>query len=77
MFALILNIFNLRDLTVNLFSRGTYFQEGSEVKLEMRVEQAHHRSIETVLQWIQNTVNTSKTQVFFRTFAPVHFRYLL
>ncbi|KAJ9182063.1 hypothetical protein P3X46_006096 [Hevea brasiliensis] len=53
---------------------GTYFQEGREVKLEMRVEQAYHRSIETVLQWIQNKVNTSKTQVFFRTFAPVHFR---
>ncbi|KAF2284142.1 hypothetical protein GH714_019521 [Hevea brasiliensis] len=53
---------------------GTYFQEGTEVKLEMRVEQAYHRSIETVFQWIQNQVNTSKTQVFFRTFAPVHFR---
>ncbi|KAG8636689.1 hypothetical protein MANES_15G024500v8 [Manihot esculenta] len=53
---------------------GTYFQEGTEVKLEMGVEQAYHRSIETVLQWIHNEVNTSKTHVFFRTFAPVHFR---
>ena len=56
--------------------RGTYFQEGAEVKMEMNVEQAYKRSIETVVQWINDKVNTSKTQVFFRTFAPVHFRYV-
>lgn len=53
---------------------GCYFQEGSEVKLEMATEDAHKRAIETVLQWIRNEVNTEKTQVVFRTFAPVHFR---
>ncbi|KAJ0093016.1 hypothetical protein Patl1_25436 [Pistacia atlantica] len=50
---------------------GCYFQEGSEVKVEMKVEDAYRRSIQTVLQWIDNEVNTSKTQVFFRTYAPV------
>lgn len=53
---------------------GCYFQEGAEVKIEMKVEHAYRRSIETVVKWIHNEVNTSKTQVFFRTFAPVHFR---
>ncbi|XP_044497807.1 protein trichome birefringence-like 11 isoform X1 [Mangifera indica] len=53
---------------------GCYFQEGSEVKVEMKVEDAYRRSIKTVLQWIYDEVNTSKTQVFFRTYAPVHFR---
>ncbi|KDP40121.1 hypothetical protein JCGZ_02119 [Jatropha curcas] len=53
---------------------GTYFQEGAEVNLEMKVEEAYKRSFETVVQWIHNKVNTSKTQVFFRTYAPVHFR---
>ncbi|KAJ1427213.1 PMR5 N-terminal domain [Sesbania bispinosa] len=53
---------------------GCYFQEGMEVKLKMQVEDAYKRSIETVLNWIQDTVNPSKTQVFFRTLAPVHFR---
>ncbi|RDX57837.1 Protein trichome birefringence-like 10, partial [Mucuna pruriens] len=53
---------------------GCYFQEGVEVKLEMKVEEAYKRSIETVLDWIQSSVNPSKTQVFFRTYAPVHFR---
>ncbi|XP_050216157.1 protein trichome birefringence-like 10 [Mercurialis annua] len=53
---------------------GTYFQEGSEVKMEMNIEQAYQKSVETVLQWINDKVNTRKTQVFFRTYAPVHFR---
>ncbi|KAL2341254.1 hypothetical protein Fmac_009194 [Flemingia macrophylla] len=53
---------------------GCYFQEGMEVNLEMKVEEAYKRSFVTVLNWIQNTVNHRKTQVFFRTYAPVHFR---
>lgn len=53
---------------------GCYFQEGKEVKMEMRVESAYRRSIETVFRWIGSQVNLNKTHVFFRTFAPVHFR---
>ncbi|EOY05568.1 Trichome birefringence-like 11 isoform 1 [Theobroma cacao] len=53
---------------------GCYFQEGEEVKLEMTIDHAYQRSIETVMQWVHNEVNTSRTKVFFRTFAPVHFR---
>ncbi|GAB4851131.1 Protein trichome birefringence-like 10 [Ancistrocladus abbreviatus] len=48
--------------------------EGAEVKMGMEVESAYRRSIETVVDWINREVNTSKTQVFFRTYAPVHFR---
>lgn len=55
--------------------RGCYFQEGSEVKMEMRVESAYQKSLETVVEWIHRKVNTTKTQVFFRTYAPVHFRF--
>lgn len=53
---------------------GCYFQEGAEVKINMKAESAYQRSIETVVDWIHSEVNTTKTQVFFRTFAPVHFR---
>ncbi|GMJ01860.1 TRICHOME BIREFRINGENCE-LIKE 10 [Hibiscus trionum] len=53
---------------------GCFFQEGRKIKTEMTVEHAYQRSLETVMQWIQNEVNTSKTRVYFRTFAPVHFR---
>ncbi|KAF9619878.1 hypothetical protein IFM89_009660 [Coptis chinensis] len=53
---------------------GSYFQEGTEVKMEMSVERAYQRSIETLGDWIRREVNTSKTQVFYRTYSPVHFR---
>ncbi|KAL0434456.1 UNVERIFIED_CONTAM: protein trichome birefringence-like 10 [Sesamum latifolium] len=52
---------------------GCYFQEGSEVKMDMRVDTAYRKSLETVISWVDREVNSSKTQVFFRTFAPVHF----
>ncbi|KAK3031190.1 hypothetical protein RJ639_035347 [Escallonia herrerae] len=53
---------------------GCYFQEGSEVKMEMKIDSAYRKSIETVIGWIRREVNISKTQVFYRTYAPVHFR---
>uniref|UniRef100_A0A1J3H4Q5 Protein trichome birefringence-like 10 n=1 Tax=Noccaea caerulescens TaxID=107243 RepID=A0A1J3H4Q5_NOCCA len=53
---------------------GCYFQEGEEVKLKMSVDDAYKRAMETVVNWIQTEVDSNKTQVFFRTFAPVHFR---
>ncbi|KAH0978426.1 hypothetical protein GBA52_028145 [Prunus armeniaca] len=51
-----------------------YFQEGEEVKMNINIENAYRRSIETVVDWIGSEVNTSKTYVLFRTYAPVHFR---
>ncbi|XLU98772.1 hypothetical protein S245_013112, partial [Arachis hypogaea] len=56
------------------YLRGCYFQQGMEVKMEMKVEDAYRKSMETVLNWIQDTVNLNKSQVFFRTYTPVHFR---
>ena len=47
------------------------------VKMEMTVENAYQRSIKTLLEWIHTEVNASKTQVYFRTYAPVHFRFVL
>ncbi|GFZ04696.1 trichome birefringence-like protein [Actinidia rufa] len=53
---------------------GCYFQEGKEVKMEMSVESAFQRSIETLVEWIGNEVNLNKTQVLFRSYSPIHFR---
>uniref|UniRef100_A0A7N0T3U2 Trichome birefringence-like N-terminal domain-containing protein n=1 Tax=Kalanchoe fedtschenkoi TaxID=63787 RepID=A0A7N0T3U2_KALFE len=53
---------------------GCYFQIGNEVKMNMSVESAYKRSIETLLKWIDTKVDHNVTQVFFRTYAPVHFR---
>ena len=44
--------------------------------LEMIVETAYRRSIDILIYWIHTEVNMSKTRVFFRTYAPVHFRFL-
>ena len=43
--------------------------------MDMKVEDAYRKSIETVVHWIETKLNSSKTQVFFRTYAPVHFRF--
>ncbi|KAK1395205.1 protein trichome birefringence-like 10 [Heracleum sosnowskyi] len=53
---------------------GSYFQEGSEVKMDMQVDTAYHKALNTVVDYIHSEVNTNKTQVLFRTFAPVHYR---
>ncbi|KAL6548410.1 Protein trichome birefringence-like 11 [Orobanche gracilis] len=54
---------------------GCYFQEGSNVKMNMEVDSAYRKALETVVNWINREVNSTKTQVFFRTYAPVHFRF--
>jgi hypothetical protein len=54
--------------------RGAYFQVGDEVKMGMTVADAYRRSIQTLSDWLRKEVNTSKTHVIYRTYAPVHFR---
>ncbi|RDY13625.1 Protein trichome birefringence-like 10, partial [Mucuna pruriens] len=53
---------------------GCYFQIGEEVKMNMTIEDAFRKSMETVVDWIAKEVNINKTYVLFRTYAPVHFR---
>ncbi|XP_006850739.3 protein trichome birefringence-like 11 [Amborella trichopoda] len=54
--------------------QGCYFQVGEEVKQKMNVLRAYRKSIRTVMDWVKNEVNITKTQVYFRSYAPVHFR---
>ncbi|XP_051128076.1 protein trichome birefringence-like 10 [Andrographis paniculata] len=53
---------------------GCYFQEGDEVRTDMTIDAAYKKALETVVEWILRKVNTTITQVVFRTYAPVHFR---
>ncbi|CAI9300578.1 unnamed protein product [Lactuca saligna] len=53
---------------------GCYYQESGDVKMNMTIETAYKKSIETVLNFISKEVDTNKTQVVFRGFSPVHFR---
>ncbi|KAL2900632.1 Protein trichome birefringence-like 11 [Bienertia sinuspersici] len=54
---------------------GSYFEEGHKLKMNMTVEAAFRRSIETLVNWVDSQVNISKTSVFFRSYAPVHYSY--
>ncbi|KAG8477706.1 hypothetical protein CXB51_027655 [Gossypium anomalum] len=54
---------------------GCYFQEGMEVKMKMDLTNAFQKSIETLVDFVASQVDTKKTQVMLRTYAPVHFRY--
>ncbi|GLT66692.1 hypothetical protein SLA2020_390450 [Shorea laevis] len=42
--------------------------------MNMSVESAFRRSLETLIDWIGSQVNMSKTYVLFRTHSTVHFR---
>lgn len=57
--------------------RGCYFQDGPNVTMDMEVDSAYQKALETVAKWVNLEVNTTKTQVLFRTYAPVHFRFAL
>ena len=44
------------------------------MKTDMKVRTAYRKSIDTVFEWLDRDVDMGKTRVFFRTYAPVHFR---
>ncbi|XP_021897935.1 protein trichome birefringence-like 11 [Carica papaya] len=54
--------------------RGCYFQEGSEVKMNMSLETAFQKTMETLMDFVEKKINKTKTLVLFRTLAPAHFR---
>uniref|UniRef100_A0A0C9SAK8 TSA: Wollemia nobilis Ref_Wollemi_Transcript_2550_1433 transcribed RNA sequence n=1 Tax=Wollemia nobilis TaxID=56998 RepID=A0A0C9SAK8_9CONI len=56
---------------------GCYFEEGGTVHMDMDIETAFKRSFRTWVEWVRRRVNSEKTHVFLRSYAPVHFRYLL
>ncbi|KAM0902157.1 hypothetical protein ACQ4PT_019484 [Festuca glaucescens] len=53
--------------------RCAYFREGDEVKMDMSVNDAYRRSIQTLFDWLHREVNSTKTQAIFRTYSPSHF----
>ncbi|XP_077249805.1 TRICHOME BIREFRINGENCE-LIKE 7 [Tasmannia lanceolata] len=55
-----------------LFDTGCYFQVNGSLKLGMPITNAFRIALETWASWVETTVNTSRTHVFFRTFEPSH-----
>lgn len=51
-----------------------YYQEGNQVHPRLDVSTAFRRALMTWASWVDRHVNPRKTQVFFRSSSPSHFR---
>uniref|UniRef100_A0A5B7BBU8 Uncharacterized protein n=1 Tax=Davidia involucrata TaxID=16924 RepID=A0A5B7BBU8_DAVIN len=51
-----------------------YYQEGNQVHPRLDVSTAFRRALITWASWVDKYINPRKTQVFFRSSAPSHFR---
>ncbi|CAI9291475.1 unnamed protein product [Lactuca saligna] len=55
-----------------LFEMGCYFKVGGRLKLGMSTMSAYTTALNTWASWVENTVDTDRTRVFFRTFEGSH-----
>ncbi|KAK9108122.1 hypothetical protein Syun_024133 [Stephania yunnanensis] len=56
-------------------SKGeNYYREGNYVYPKLEVDDAFKRALTTWASWIDNNIDTTKTQVFFRSYSHTHFR---
>ncbi|KAJ4757094.1 Protein trichome birefringence [Rhynchospora pubera] len=55
-----------------LFDMGCYFQDGGSLKLGMSINSAFEMALQTWASWVERSVNTNRTHIFFRTFEPSH-----
>ncbi|KAK6938311.1 PC-Esterase [Dillenia turbinata] len=51
-----------------LHATGGYFQVRGQLKLGMSISSAFRTAVATWASWVENSVNTNRTHVFFRTF---------
>uniref|UniRef100_A0A8R7Q5U8 Trichome birefringence-like C-terminal domain-containing protein n=1 Tax=Triticum urartu TaxID=4572 RepID=A0A8R7Q5U8_TRIUA len=51
-----------------------YYQEGDVVHPYLETNTAYHRALTTWASWIGHHIDPLRTQVFFRTSAPTHYR---
>ncbi|KQK14895.1 hypothetical protein BRADI_1g19320v3 [Brachypodium distachyon] len=51
-----------------------YFQDGKKLRLDMGVEAAYQRAMETLQRWVLEEVDATKTLAVFRTYSPAHNR---
>lgn len=57
--------------------RGRYFQIDGRMKLGMSINGAFKTALSTWKSWVESKINSSRTDVFFRTFESTHWRCVL
>nr|GEV54764.1 protein trichome birefringence-like 2 [Tanacetum cinerariifolium] len=56
-------------------SRGkNYYQEGNHIYSRLKVHDAYTRALSTWAKWVDNNIDSRKTQVIFMGYAISHFR---
>ncbi|XP_074295557.1 protein trichome berefringence-like 7 isoform X2 [Silene latifolia] len=55
-----------------LFTTGCYFQLADSLKLGMSIDMAYKTALSTWASWMDASINSTRTRVFFRTFEPSH-----
>ncbi|CAO2827706.1 unnamed protein product [Amaranthus hypochondriacus] len=55
-----------------LYEAGCYFQLGGSLKLGESITSAYKKAMSTWASWVEASVNSNRTHVFFRTFEPSH-----
>lgn len=52
---------------------GRYFEDRGEIKMNMSIEAAYRRAMETVVDFVYTQLGKDNTRIFFRTYSPNHF----
>uniref|UniRef100_A0A803KX43 Trichome birefringence-like N-terminal domain-containing protein n=1 Tax=Chenopodium quinoa TaxID=63459 RepID=A0A803KX43_CHEQI len=55
-----------------LYETGCYFQLGGSLKLGMSIPSAFKTAMATWASWVEASVDSKRTRVYFRTFEPSH-----
>ncbi|KAL5540090.1 hypothetical protein UlMin_043161 [Ulmus minor] len=51
-----------------------YYQEGNYVHPRLKVLEAYKRALTTWAKWVDNNIDSNRTQVFFRGYSVTHFK---
>ena len=59
------------------YNRGCYFQAGRSLKLGTSIDVGFRMALETWASWVEKRVDLNRTHVFFRTYEPSHWGYVI